>query len=150
MRILKSGGTFGATTFHEDNGTKFWIPDFQSAFASFPFDAPLPEKLPMQMHTSGKWTDADWVEGHLRDLGLMDVHVKVHHGSYRLESAAEFVSTFGMMLPWVVNTHWSEETRAAHPLDEVKELMLRHLEAKHRGEGWEVDWLMIGMTGVVA
>ncbi|KAF4423676.1 hypothetical protein F53441_14264, partial [Fusarium austroafricanum] len=73
-RILKSGGIFGATTFHKDN--TFWLPDMKSAFDSFPFDAPFPE-MKMQMHDQGNWIDPAWVEENLKKEGFQDVQVTV-------------------------------------------------------------------------
>ncbi|CAM1503114.1 Fc.00g078900.m01.CDS01 [Cosmosporella sp. VM-42] len=146
-RILKPKGIFGATTFHSDNS--FWIPDVRSAFASFPFEAPIPPKIRMQMHDSGDWTDPAWIEKHLKEEGFAEVKVTLNPGTYRMESAEEFVRTFGMMLTWLINTWWSEETREKHPVEEVKELMRKHLEEKYEGEGWEINWLLICMTASV-
>lgn len=150
IRILKPGGTFGASTWSKSNADIFWIPDMRSALQSLPFDAPFPDPLPMQMHHSGHWDDAAWIEKHLvEDLGLTNVSVKESLGTYRFENAAEFMASFGTMLPWAMNTFWSEEVRKAHSLDEVKELLKQHLEDKHGGEGWSIDWLVITMTATV-
>ncbi|UKZ82577.1 hypothetical protein TrVFT333_010369 [Trichoderma virens FT-333] len=150
IRILKPGGTFGASTWSKKNSEIFWIPDVLSAFESFPFDTPFPDPMPMQMHSSGHWDDAAWIEKHLvEDLGLANVSVTEHRGSYKFENAAEFVLSFGMMLPWVMNTFWSEEVRKEHSVEEVKELLRQHLEEKYGGEGWSTEWLMITMSATV-
>ena len=145
--MLKPGGSFGATTFHSDNSSMFWIPDFVTSFASFPFDAPFPDHVPMQTHKCGVWTDPTWVEAHLRDQGVEDVRVQTNLGSYFVHNADEFVSTFGMMISLMMNTHWTEETRKRHPLSVVKELMKKHLMEKYQGQGWTVSWKSISMTG---
>ncbi|RFU77350.1 hypothetical protein TARUN_4902 [Trichoderma arundinaceum] len=149
IRLLKPGGTFGASTWPKSNSNMFWIPDMRSALQSLPFDAPFPDPMPMQMHHSGHWDDAAWVEKHLRELGLANVSVKESLGTYKFESATEFMTSFGMMLPWVMNTFWSEEVRNAHPAEEVKELLKQHFEDKYNGQGWSVEWLVITMTATV-
>jgi UDP-N-acetylmuramyl pentapeptide synthase len=101
------------------------------------------------MHQSGHWDDAAWVEGHLKELGLTNVSAKESLGTYRFENAAEFIISFGMMLPWAMNTFWSKEVREAHPVEEVKELLKRHLDDKYNGGGWSIEWLVITMTGTV-
>lgn len=105
--------------------------------------------MPMQMHESGKWTEADWIDSHLKSQGFKDVQVKIAPGTYRIESAEEFVTFFGMMLSYLMNTWWTEETRNAHPVEEVKELLKKHLEEKYAGEGWDISWEVICMTGIV-
>ncbi|KAH7143800.1 S-adenosyl-L-methionine-dependent methyltransferase [Dactylonectria macrodidyma] len=146
-RILKPGGIFGATTFHNKN--TFWIPDMRAAFASFPFDAHFPDEVKMQMHSDGDWTDPAWIEDHLRSEGFSDVQVKLNPGTYHLRDADEYVTTFGAMMGWFMNTWWSEETRKAHPLEEVQRLLKSHLEEKYEGKGWDINYLVICMTGKV-
>lgn len=85
----------------------------------------------------------------MKEQGFSNVKVTLNPGKYRMESAEEFVRTFSMMLPWVMNMWWDEETRERHSVEEVKELLRRHLEEKYGGEGWEVDWNIICMTGSV-
>ncbi|KPM46134.1 hypothetical protein AK830_g442 [Neonectria ditissima] len=143
-RILKPGGILGATTFHATN--TFWIPDLRSAFASLPFDAPFPAMLGTQTQ---RWADAAWVEEHLRAQGFADVEVTVCKGKYRVGGGDEFVQAFGTMIAWVASAWWSAETLEAHPLVEVGELVRRHLEEKYGGEGWDIDYSVICMTGRV-
>lgn len=121
----------------------------RDALQSLPFDAPMPFPMPMQIHKSGHWDDAAWIKGHLEELGLANVSVKENLGSYKIQSAAEFIKAFGMMLPWVMNTFWSEETRKAHSAEEVREMLRQYLEKKYNGEGWTIEWLVITMTGTV-
>ncbi|KAF4345012.1 coq5 family [Fusarium beomiforme] len=146
-RILKSGGIFGATTFHKDN--KFWFPDIKTAFESFPFEAKLPEVMKMQVHDQGNWTNPAWIEEHLKKEGFQDVIVTAHHHKYRIESAEDYVLQFGMMLGWLMKTWWSEETQREHPMEEVKGLLKKHLEEKHKGKGWDIDFMVICMTARV-
>lgn len=149
MRVLKPGGIFGATTFPEHKANRFWLGEMQDAFAAFPFDAPYPEKMPMQMHDSGHWYDPVWVGAHLQELGLKDVEAAVQADSYYVKSADEFLDSFGMMIEYMMKWYWSEEQRAAHPLEEVKDLLHKHLVKKYNGEGWEIKWDVIYMTGRV-
>ncbi|RFN50554.1 coq5 family [Fusarium flagelliforme] len=146
-RILKSGGIFGATTFHSEN--TFWVPDMRTAFASFPFPAPLPDVMPMQMHDQGDWKSPVWIEQHLKEQGFRDVKVTVDHDKYFLRSAEEYVLQVGMMLGWLMNAYWSEEVRKEHDVNEVKELVRKHLEEKYEGKGWEIEYKVIVMTGRV-
>ncbi|EXM04814.1 S-adenosyl-L-methionine-dependent methyltransferase [Fusarium oxysporum II5] len=146
-RILKSGGIFGATTFHKDN--TFWIPDIRTAFASFPFEAKLPEVMKMQMHDQGDWANPAWIEEHLKKEGFQDVKVTAHNDSYTIESAEDYILQFGMMLGWLIKTWWSEEVQREHSLEEVKELLRRHLVEKYEGKGWDIEFKVICMTGRV-
>ncbi len=149
MRVLQPGGVFGATTFTKDNGNSFWIKDTTAAFAAMPFDAALPEALPMQTHDSGHWTDPVWIESHLKELGLKNVSVEVKPGSYHIENADEFIRCISMMFGFLMKSFWSEETREAHSVEEVKGLVRRFLEEKYEGKGWDIYWKVIYMTGTV-
>ncbi|WAO92705.1 Hypothetical protein NCS54_01022300 [Fusarium falciforme] len=146
-RILKPGGIFGATTFHKSN--VFWQPDMRSAFESFPFEAPFLKEVKMQMHNQGDWTDPQWIEKHLKSQGFVDVQVTTNPGRYHIKNAEEYVLSFGMMLAWLMNAAWSEETRRQHPVEEVRELLRKHLEEKYEGKGWDVEWKVICTTGKV-
>lgn len=147
VRVLQPGGVFGATTLPEQEVNAFWFGDMRSAFASFPFDAPFPDKMPVQMHGSGRWYDQAWLETHLPTLGLSDVCVTLIPGTYRVSGADEFLSYFAMMVPFLTKAFWSEETCAAHGIDEVTELVRKHLVDKYKGQGWDLDWDMLYMTG---
>lgn len=149
IRVLKPGGVFGATTFPTHKENKFWFADVQTAFSAMPFDAPFPDAMPVQMHESGTWYEPAWVATHLRSLGLQDVQVAVHSDSYYISGADEFVDMFGMMLGALTGMFWSEEQVAAHPAEEIKTLMHKHLVEKYNGHGWEVKWDVLYMTGRV-
>jgi hypothetical protein len=149
MRVLQPGGTFGATTWASANSTQWFIRDLQTAFASLPIDAPPLESLSMQTHESGRWTDASWIEYHLVELGLEDVMAREMPGTYRFESAEDWMMTFESMVSWMMNMKWSEETRKKMPFAEVKERVIEHLKDKYNGGGWDVSWTTIVMTGRV-
>ncbi|KGQ06508.1 Ubiquinone/menaquinone biosynthesis methyltransfera se ubiE [Beauveria bassiana D1-5] len=148
IRVLQPGGIFGATTIPPHNqNNKFWFADVETAFAAMPFDAPYPSPMPTQMHASGAWYDAAWVATHLQALGLRDVRVAVQRDAYYIKDADEFLDMFGMMLGFVMKMFWSEAQRAAHPVEEVRELLREHLVEKYGGKGWEVKWDVLYMTG---
>lgn len=149
LRVLKPGGQFGATTWNGSLDYQFWQDDVRTAFKSFPFEAPFAElgKFPMQMHEQGVWTDRDWVEGHLKELGLQDVEVNYIPGVAHMENAEHFVMVCRNMMSWCMSLWWSEETRKAHPLEEVEELTKKHLEEKYGGKGWDLYWRLVCMTG---
>lgn len=149
IRVLKPGGVFGATTVPMHKENRFWFADVQTAFAGMPFDAPFPATMPMQMHTSGTWYEPSWVASHLQRLGLRDVRVAVQSDSYFVRSADEFIDMFGMMLGYLMTMFWSEAQVAAHSVDEVKELVRAHLVEKYNGQGWELKWDILYMTGRV-
>ncbi|KAJ6782889.1 hypothetical protein PWT90_09922 [Aphanocladium album] len=149
MRILQPGGIFGATTFPEHKENRFWFADVQTGFAAMPFEAPYPDKMPMQMHNSGTWYEPAWVEKHLQELGLKDVKVAVETDSYYIKSADEFLASFGPTLGFIIKMLWTEEQQAAHPLEEVQEQLHKHLVEKYNGQGWEVKWDILYMTGRV-
>jgi len=164
IRVLKPGGVLALTTWHEFNAG--WSPDVRSAFASLPFDVPaLPFPAPMQMSRDGHWGDVNWVRRMLEEFdssaggaaaqqesassagcALEDVRVDVVSAIERVDSAAEFVDRYGMVLALTVNSTWPEDTRAAHPLDEVKHLVCEHLEQKHSGRPWDLTWTAVVAT----
>lgn len=102
----------------------------------------------MQMHTSGKWYEPDWVEAHLQELGLRDVRVVVAPGRCRIDSGQQFVDFFGSMMAVVTKTWWSEQLLAEHPLEQVKDLVRAFLDDKYGGP-WHVSWHIICMAGRV-
>lgn len=147
VRILQPGGTFGASTFARRNRDMFWIADMRAAFDALPYDAPL--QVEMQMHKSGHWDDAAWVESHLRSLGLEDVTARESPGSYHLSGVDEYMMAFDGMLRWVRNSYWSEEVKEAHSEDEVRSAVRKFLEEKYGEQGWDVNWVTIVVTGKV-
>lgn len=146
--MLKPGGVFGTSTPHRDG--KFWMSDLRSAFASFPFEAPIPEAVPMQLHNEGDWTSIEWIEAHLAALGFSDVKVQAATGKHHVKSADDFVATFGTTLSWFLSMWWDEDMRAAHPVEEIKELTKRHLAEKYQGRPWDLEWMLIYSTGRLA
>lgn len=137
------GGAIGFTTFQEGSAHEFWRADVESAFASFPFEAPFPGKFPLQMHSSGNWVDRKAVEEHLTSTysdQLVDIQVKNIVGRHTFHQPEEFIVAFGTMLGWITSAWWSEELRQAHPIEEIKELIVKHLKEKYGGQPWEVSW----------
>ncbi|KJZ77833.1 hypothetical protein HIM_03010 [Hirsutella minnesotensis 3608] len=61
---------------------------------------------------------------------------------------AVWMAVFGSMLAFLLRTYWDEDTRARHPLDKVRELVRRHLEDKHGGRGWDVEFEVLTVTAV--
>lgn len=149
MRLLKPGGVFGASTWAASNAWQWFIVDLDTAFAALPFETPRLAPVAMQIHDDGHWTDAAWIESHLKKLGLQDVLVEEKPGTYRFEKAEDWMMTFEGMLEWMRNARWDEETKAKMPAAEVKERVLEHLREKYDGKGWDVKWTTIVMTGRV-
>lgn len=138
---------FGASTFPASNGGKFWIPDVRSAFATLPFDGSFPDPMPMQVHTSGTWTDADWIRDHLTELGVTDVKAEVQTGTTEVESAEQFIAIFSMMLNFLRRTFWSEEAQKQCSPEQLADHVKKHLEDKYQGKPWNIDCDIIYMTG---
>jgi hypothetical protein len=99
----------------------------------------------MKMQTTqwGNWSNVNWIRRTLEDFGLEDVQVDVLATLQHIRSGADFVQCFGMMFGWVMNSQWSEEVRAQHPMEEVKRLVKEHLDEKYGGRGWDVTWTSI-------
>lgn len=149
IRILKPGGIVGFTTFQQGSVHRWWHGELRDAFPTFPFEAPFPDDMPMQLHSSGNWVDRKAVEEHLTanySDELVDVEVKNVVGRYTFQQPEEWLLIFENMVGWLTSGWWSEETRQAHPADEVKELMLKHLTEKYQGKPWEVSWELICAT----
>lgn len=143
IRVLKPGGMLGFTTWHKNSSG--WADDVQGAFESFPFDAPFVKR--MQTTKWGQWSDVNWIKKTLLEQGLEDVTVDVHAHLQPVESGAEFVEHFAMMLEWMVKTDWSEEVREKHSLEDVKKLVEDYLVEKYEGKGWYLTWTSITASG---
>ena len=147
-RILRPGGLFSFTVWAIDN--QGWIPDTRSSFQSLPFDAPLPDSVPMALHGKNEWIDVMGVEKELRAIGFTDVKVQELETRTRVENADDFVSTFKGMLDWMAGSSWEETSKA-----KAKELeggidawIADHLNKKYGGEGWDTVWKSIIVTCV--
>lgn len=122
--------------------------DLRAAFASFPFDAPFPDPFPAQLHGVGRWADANWVARNLADEhGLDDVRVELHARLARYQSGAEFARLFSPFLPIILGGWWPEETRRAHPLDEVLRLVAAFLDEKYEGRPWYSEYYALVASG---
>lgn len=101
----------------------------------------------MQTTKWGDWADSNWIKQTLQDRGLEDVKVDVLSHLQPIAGADEFLTNFGSMIEWVVNSNWSEELRKEHPLDEVKKLMREYLVKKRGDKGWDIVWTSIIASG---
>jgi hypothetical protein len=101
----------------------------------------------MQIHDSGTWTDAKWIECQLTKLGLLDVVVKETPGSYHFANADQWVTTFGGMARWQMSEKWDEEAKSKVSAEEMIEKAREHLVEKYDGQGWDVQFTTIVMTG---
>lgn len=131
------------TVWHKDN--KGWVTDLRSCFEALPFDAPLPDPLPMAIHGKHQWTDPEGVEKELRDAGFENVRVETVPLVTRVHSAEDYLSTYGMMKDWMVNTHWSEESKLKAK-DMLDEHIVRHLKERHGDQGWDLHWTAVLAT----
>ncbi|KAK4188265.1 S-adenosyl-L-methionine-dependent methyltransferase [Podospora australis] len=142
IRILKPGGVLGFTTWHRFPG---FVEDISEAFKSFPFEAPFSYAL--QTTSWGNWENINWVRKTLEGKGLEDVKVDVLAHITRVDSTDHFLSHFGMMVDWVMNSGWSEELRKAHPKDEVFRLLRESLDQKYQNGPWELSWVSLIASG---
>ncbi|KAI1113854.1 S-adenosyl-L-methionine-dependent methyltransferase [Nemania sp. NC0429] len=124
-RVLQPGGTF--------------------AFTTLPFEAPMPNPLPMAPNGKSEFIDPDLISEQLRRYGFEGVKVQTMEHIMRIENAEDFLRSFGMMKDWMLEAFWSEESKA-----KVKGMLgdhiLRHLTEKHNGQGWDLTWTFIVAT----
>ncbi|KAK3311817.1 S-adenosyl-L-methionine-dependent methyltransferase [Apodospora peruviana] len=144
IRILKPGGTLGFTTWAQMPG---WAEDLQSAFASFPFEAPF--SFGVQTTEWGNWGDVDWIRKELEERGLEDVKVELFAFTSHVDNVEHYIATAGMMIDWVVSSNWSEEVRKEHGRDEYQRLVKDFLEHKYDGKGWDQKWVAVVASGRV-
>lgn len=96
----------------------------------------------------GRWADANWVARNLADEhGLDDVRVELHARLARYQSGAEFARLFSPFLPIILGGWWPEETRRAHPLDEVLRLVAAFLDEKYEGRPWYSEYYALVASG---
>ncbi|KAI0892743.1 S-adenosyl-L-methionine-dependent methyltransferase [Annulohypoxylon nitens] len=143
MRLLKPGGVFAFSVWHKD--TKGWVPDMRSCFEALPFEAPMPNPVPMAIHGKLQWTDPEGVEEELRAHGFDNIQVKTVPHVVHVNGAEDYLRSYTMMKDWMVNTYWSEDSKnkAQGMLDEY---IVKHLKEKYNGEGWDLDWSVILAT----
>ncbi|KAI0813834.1 S-adenosyl-L-methionine-dependent methyltransferase [Xylaria sp. FL0064] len=143
MRVLKPGGTLAFTVWHKDNSA--WVPDMRSSFEALPFEAPMPDPLPMAPNGKTEFIDADLIPEQLRRHGFEDVEVRTVEHIVRVESADDYLRNFGMMRDWMMRAYWSEESKkkAQGMLDDH---IVRHLTKKHNGQGWDLPWTLVLAT----
>ncbi|KAI1463073.1 S-adenosyl-L-methionine-dependent methyltransferase [Daldinia caldariorum] len=146
MRILKPGGVLAFSTWHKDSEGPF--SDLRSSFEALPFDAPMPNPLPMTPNGKPQWADPEGVEGELRAHGFVNIKVQAVPHLVRVNSAEDFLQMYRTKKEWMVNAYWNEDSkkRAQGMLDEH---ILNHLKEKYNGEGWDVSWTVVLATCVL-
>ena len=143
MKVLKPGGKLGFTVWHQESTS--WVPDMRSCFAALPFEAPFPDPMPMAPHGFPHWTEEEGIQRELRDHGYTDIRTEKIRFTTHVDSAEQFVNTFDMPAQWIARSYWSEESlKKAEGL--LKEYMLKHLEEKHGGQGWDLEWTFVVAT----
>ncbi|KAI5862067.1 hypothetical protein GGS23DRAFT_598080 [Durotheca rogersii] len=119
MRIPKPGGTLAFSVWHKDS--QGWGPDLRSCFKALPFDAPMPDRVPMKFQ--------------IRSLPHI---IPVY-------TAEDYLESYAMMKSWMVYTYWSEESKekARGMLDGH---ILKHLREKYNGQGWDLSSTIVLAT----
>ncbi|KAI1098738.1 S-adenosyl-L-methionine-dependent methyltransferase [Jackrogersella minutella] len=142
MRLLQPGGLFAFSVWHKD--MKGWSPDLRSCFEALPFDAPMPNPVPMAIHGKPQWTDPDGIEKELRSHGFENIQVKTSSYIVCVHSAEEYLQSYRMMKDWMVNTYWTEDSKqkAQNMLDDH---IVKHLKDKYNGQGWDLNCLKEGV-----
>ncbi|KAI1410354.1 S-adenosyl-L-methionine-dependent methyltransferase [Hypoxylon sp. FL1857] len=143
MRLLKPGGMFAFSVWHKD--TKGWFPDMRSAFEALPFDAPMPNPVPVALHGKSQWTDLEGVKKELTAHGFQNIQVKTVPHSVHVHSAEDYLRSYRMMKDWMVNTYWSEESKLKAK-DMLDDHIVKHLKEKYNDEGWDLDWVVLLAT----
>ncbi|KAI3316665.1 S-adenosyl-L-methionine-dependent methyltransferase [Xylariaceae sp. AK1471] len=143
MRVLQPGGIVAFTVWHKDNSG--WVPDMRSSFETLPFEAPLPNPMPMAPNGKSEFVDPGLISEQLENYGFLDVKVQTVEHVMRVESAEDYLCSFGMMRDWMVKAYWSEESKekASGVLDDH---IVRHLTEKYNGQGWCLTWTLIIAT----
>ncbi len=143
MRVLQPGGTLAFTVWHKDNSG--WVPDMRSSFEALPFEAPMPSPMPMAPNGKSEFIEPDLIPEQLRRYGFEDVEIQTAEHTMRVESADDYLHSFGMMKDWMMRGYWSEESkeRASGMLDDH---IVRHLTQKHNGQGWDLPWTLVLAT----
>ncbi|OTB09917.1 hypothetical protein K445DRAFT_323511 [Daldinia sp. EC12] len=143
IRILKPGGVLAFTTWHKD--TQGWGPDMRSCFEALPFDAPMPNPVPMAINGKFQWADPVGVEEELKIHGFVNIQVKTVPHLVRVNSAEDYLQSYRMMKDWMVNTYWSEDSKQKAK-DMLDEHIVNHLQEKYNGEGWDLSWTVVLAT----
>ncbi|ETS82947.1 hypothetical protein PFICI_04823 [Pestalotiopsis fici W106-1] len=143
LRILQPGGVFALSTMSKDNAG--WVPDIRSTFAALPFEAALPNPMPMTTNGHSEWADPGGVKRKLTEHGFQDIRVETIRHTQHIDSAEHFFDCFAMMMSWLVNTYWTPEQKAKYQ-GSLKRRMEDHLREKYDGKGWDLEWTMILAT----
>ncbi|KAI1150669.1 S-adenosyl-L-methionine-dependent methyltransferase [Nemania diffusa] len=139
-RLLRPGGVLAFTVWAKDNSG--WVPDMRSSFETLPFEAPMPNPVPMAPNGKAEFIDPDTIPAQLRRHGFEDIEVQTVEHVMRVEDAGDYLRSFGMMKDWMLGAYWSEESKekAKRMLDEH---IVRHLTEKYDGTGWDLTWTLV-------
>lgn len=142
-RVLQPGGTLAFTVWHKDN--LGWVPDMASCFEALPFEAPMPNPMPMAPNGKTEFIDPDLIPEQLRRYGFEEVEVRTAEHVVHMEGAEDYLRNFAMMKDWMMRAYWTEESKekANGMLDDH---IVRHLREKHNGQGWDLPWTFVLAT----
>lgn len=144
MRVLKPGGVFAFTVWHKNNPG--WVPDMRSSFEALPFEAPLPSPMPMAPNGKEEFIDPDLIPEQLQRRGFVDIKVETLEHIVPVKNAEDYLGNFGMMRDWMLKAYWSEESKEKAK-DMLDDHIIQHLKEKHNGQGWDLTWTFIMVTG---
>ncbi|KAJ8112904.1 hypothetical protein ONZ43_g5280 [Nemania bipapillata] len=140
MRLLQPGGVFAFTVWAKNNSG--WVPDMKSSFETLPFEAPLPNPVPMAPNGRPEFIDPETLPEQLKRHGFEDIKVQTVEHVMRVENAEDYLHAFGMMKDWMLRAYWSEESKEKAK-DVLDDHILRHLTEKYNGQGWNLTWTLV-------
>ncbi|KAI1299040.1 S-adenosyl-L-methionine-dependent methyltransferase [Xylaria venustula] len=143
LRVLQPGGTLAFTVWHKDNVG--WVRDMRSSFETLPFDAPMPDPMPMAPNGKPEFIDPELIPQQLRRHGFETIEVRTAEHVMHVEGAEDYLRSFGMMKDWMMKAYWSEESQEKGK-DIIDEHIVRHLTEKHGGQGWDLPWTLVLAT----
>ncbi|KAF5685098.1 s-adenosyl-L-methionine-dependent methyltransferase [Fusarium denticulatum] len=146
LRILQPGGLLAFSVPHADNGHDGgWVPDLRSSLESLPFQTSFPDPMPVALHGKPEWVEPQGIEAELASHGFVDIKVETVDLIHPVANAEGFVTSFGMMIKWVINTHWTVEQKEQYE-DGFNKTLVEHLQIKHGGKGWDLKSTVILVT----
>ncbi|KAL2674283.1 hypothetical protein Neosp_012734 [[Neocosmospora] mangrovei] len=146
LRILKPGGILAFSVPHVNNGHDGgWIPDVRSALESLPFQTSFPDPMPVALHGKPQWVEPEGIKAELTDHGFVDVKVETMEMIHPVANAENFLTSFSMMIKWVIDTYWTAEQKQQYG-DGFNKTLSEHLESKHGGKGWDLHSTAIVVT----
>ncbi|KAI1820003.1 S-adenosyl-L-methionine-dependent methyltransferase [Xylaria intraflava] len=143
MRVLKPGGTLAFSVWHKDNAG--WLPDIRSSFETLPFEAPLPDHIPMAINGKPYIVDPELLPAWLENAGFEGVKVQTLKHVVPIQGPEDYLQCFGMVKDSMIDIYWSEEQKKnASPI--LDQHIVKHLAGKHEGRGWDLTWTSILVT----